>query len=292
MIHYLLEITGARISDGVLNTFYYTSAQRYISSPDDTPPDTTYLPRVLQPGNIKLAMFQDGKTGGASSIGYGDISLANKDGGLDSLIEYSFNGRSIVVKEVTAAGQSIIFTGTMEQPLFTMDTVSLMIRDRQIVLEQPLLTVLYAGDNILPDGVEGVEDIKGRQKPRVYGSVANITPVLVNTAKLTYQVSDKAVYSIAVFDNGVPITADGDCSDVAALQVETVSAGTFKTCLAAGLFRLGSSPVGQVTCNVAATDGYDRVTDYLLVEAATNIYQLSDYSLADVIINANGVNIP
>lgn len=288
MIHYLVEITGANLANGIEQKFYYTNATSYVSSESDTPANTIYLPRVLQPGNIKLAMFQDGKTGGASSVGYGDISLANKDGMLDSLLQYSFNGRSIVVKEVTDAGQSVIFTGTLEQPLFTMDTVSLMIRDRQIILDQALLTNLYAGNNVLPDGVEGVDDIKGKPKPRVYGTVANITPVLVNTAKLTYQVSDKSVYSIVVYDNGVNITAGADCVDVAALQAAIVAPGTFQTCKAAGIFRLGSSPAGQITADVAATDGYEVVTDYFLVDAAKWIFQLSDFKLSDVQVTSAG----
>ncbi|MGH2173878.1 hypothetical protein ACQ1Z4_14290, partial [Enterococcus faecalis] len=84
-----------------------------------------------------------------------------------------------------------------------------------------------------------------------FGSPQNISPVLLVPASLIYQAHDGAMQSIdAVYDRGAPLTGAGDVADYAALAAASVSSGQFKTCLALGLFKLGSAAAGTVTADV------------------------------------------
>ena len=90
------------------------------------------------------------------------------------------------------------------------------------------------------------------------GQVFNISPPLVNTSKLTYQISHKAINAIdAVYVGGATVTAGSSHASLAALQAATVTGGTYDYYLGSGsagaYFRLGSSPTQQVTCD--ATEG-------------------------------------
>ncbi len=171
-----------------------------------------YEPRIKQPGNFKQIMFKEGSTGGESEVGYGEVVLINIDGGLDSLIDYGFSGRQIVIKAILSSGTYTLLTGTMEQPTATWEEISIRIKDRQTELDVPIQPTKYAGNNVLPAGLEGTADIKGKPKPLLFGKCRNITPVLVNTSKLIYQVNDGSILSLdaMVYDMGVELTKGPD----------------------------------------------------------------------------------
>jgi hypothetical protein len=62
---------------------------------------------------------------------------------------------------------------------FSWSQLTISLRDRQAELNAPLQTVTYAGNNVLPSGLEGVAtDIKGKEKPRLYGYGWQLSPVL------------------------------------------------------------------------------------------------------------------
>jgi hypothetical protein len=118
----------------------------------------------------------------------------------------------------------------------------------------PLQTTLYAGNNALPDGVEGVADIAKSPKPLLYGQVFNIAPIMVNSSKLTYQINDGAIQSVGnVYDKGIALTAGSDYANVTTLHAASPTSGTYITCLALGYIRLGAIPAGLLTCD--ATQG-------------------------------------
>lgn len=250
------EIMCAVDAAGTQNTFY-VSEGHFITSPTDTPPNTAFLATIVEPGSIGLHVFGDGKTSGSSSLETGEMILTNADGMYDNWINYSFDGRKIVIRRGDAgaaypASFTTIFTGTIEGIEATWERIIIRLRDKQFVFSTPLLKTKYTGGNLLPDGLEGnATDIKDSVKPRVYGQVFNITPRFVNTAKLTYQVSDGAVNNIsAVYDRGLALTVGADFATSALLQSAAPAASSFITCKAEGLFRLGSTPAGQITADV------------------------------------------
>jgi hypothetical protein len=92
--------------------------------------------------------------------------------------------------------------------------------------------------------------------------VNNVTPAQINATNLVYQVHDGAVNAIpAVYDFGYALPTpgtvgpDADYASYAALIAATISNGHYATCKALGLFRLGSTPAGAVTCDVQGDSG-------------------------------------
>lgn len=251
-----IEIVGA--PNGVSTKTFYFSNTGFCSSPTDTPANTAFVDRIADCGRIGINAYSDGRTGGGTKLEIGATTIVNNDGAYDDLLNYSFDGREIVIR----AGQDdskpyptyfpVVLRGTMEALQADFNTLTFQLRDKQYMLQKPLLTTTYAGTNTLPNGAEGTAaDIKGRLKPLVLGKVFNIGPVLVNTSKLTYQVSLIAVNSIdAVYDRGAAITKGADYADLAALEAASPAASSYITCNALGLFRLGTSPSGTVTSDV------------------------------------------
>ncbi len=255
----LIEITAAVDAGGTLRTFYVSDG-RFTTAPGDTPANTVFDETLLDPGSIAVSAFGDGRTGGGARLGLGEIRLANADGQYDGWLDYGFDGRALVIRTGEAgaaypAGFSATFAGTIETLTVSRSEVVVRLRDRQLVFDRPALTARYAGNNVLPGGLEGTaDDLKGQTKPRLFGRGVNIPAPCVNTAKLTYQVSDGALASVeGVYDRGAALSFSSDHATSALLQAATVAGGTFVTCLAEGYLRLGAAPAGAVS--VDATQG-------------------------------------
>jgi hypothetical protein len=254
---YLIEVTVAIDSAGTTQIFRFSS-KGYITEPTDSPANAYYEPRVINPASINRNIFSDGKTSGASRVGYGSIELSNIDGGLDYLRSYSFDGRSLIIKvgdeNSSFSSYTTILNGTMEQVEFTFSKAIILIRDKLSILDNPLQTTLYLGNNSLPNGVEGVSDIAKKPKPLLYGKVFNIQPIMVNSSLLIYQINDGAIAAVgAVYDRGVALTFHADEPNVADLEAHSPPSGKYTTCLALGHIRIGNSPSGALTCD--ATQG-------------------------------------
>lgn len=241
----------------------YFSSQGYTTGAGGIPPGgaayTAYDPRIKQPALMRRDCFDQGTTGGASRVGYGALELVNLDGGLDGLADVGLDGQPIeIILGVVLPDSGGVPTwttalrGTMEQPEIGWDKVTVLLRDRQAELAaKPLSANSYGGSNSLPNGIDGVADLKGKTKPVALGQVFNAAPPCVNTSKLCYQVNDGAVADIpAVYDRAVALTKGADYATNALLLAAAPGAGTYATCFAEGLFRLGSSPAGQVTADI------------------------------------------
>lgn len=169
---------------------------------------SVWLPRIVQPANLRRDIFERGTTGGSSRVGIGELILSNPDGALDALIDYGFDGRRVIIWYGPDDGEFSadfvrVFTGTVEQATFEMKRVTFKLRDRQYELQTSIQNNLYAGTNVIPLGLEGLTDIQGKPKPLTFGTRKNVTAVCVNTAKLIYRVHDGEVHDIpAVYDMG------------------------------------------------------------------------------------------
>lgn len=255
---YLIDIVAAVDSAGTTTTLRYCSGDGFTTKPSETPANTFYDPRVKQPALMTRNIYSSGTTTGQSSVGYGEVVLVNTDGGLDALIDYGFDGRAITIRygldnAAYPSGFTTVFTGTMEQADFRWKEISINIKDRQAEFaSKKLQTSKYAGDNALPNGLEGVEgDIKARPKPVCYGKVYNVQPPMVNTSRLIYQVNDGAVSSVdKVYDRGVALTKEADYTSQSDMETNMPSAGAFRVWPGGGYFRLGSSAVGTLTADV------------------------------------------
>ncbi len=258
----------AQAHDGTGLVDLHYGAPGWTTRPSDTPAHKTFASRIQNAGNFSLQAFAAGRTGGRSSVGYGRVALINSDGGLDALARYGW-GRRITVRRglvdgltypAYPAAWNIVFRGIVEQAEVSRDLVALLIRDRQAeIADKPLSTVKFAGNNILPSGVEGVAtDLKGKVKPWLYGPAENVPVPCCNTSRLIFQVSQGALAFIsAVYDRAATITAGVARASLALLLANTPAAGTFDYYLGAGgdgaYIRLGTTPTGEIT--VTATEG-------------------------------------
>lgn len=255
---YLAEITvcsGVTLGEAVLTTLKFSTGD-YVTKRSDTPSDTAYLPYIKDAGNIEQHLYSSGKTSGASAIGVGTLELVNADGSLDYLMPYGFDGRDLTIYRIEPnaaySTKTLILKATMQQAEFSNNLVSIRVRDNLEILNNQHVKTLYAGDNSLPYGTEGVAtDLKDKPKPKLYGKVFNIAPPCVNTSKLIYQVSKDLIYAIDnVYHRGVALTP-GTAQAVKATFLSTIPVnGTFDTYLAEGLFKLGADIAdGGITCD-------------------------------------------
>lgn len=299
----VIELVGAIDAAGTLKTFYLSN-EGYATRGTDTPANTAFEPSVKDPGTLTLSVFGDGLIAGATKLDTGEIVLSNANGQYDAWLTYGFDGRPVTIRQgergaAYPAGFSTLVTGAVANISADRKELRVRIKDRQHVFETKVLTVPYLGNNTLPNGVEGnANDIKGRFKPKLFGQVLNINPPCVNTSKLTYQVNSGAVQSFdGVYDRGVAITAGADYANLATLEAATPTAGTFVTCKALGLFRLGGAPAGLVTCDVtqgatAADRTVAQVLKALALLAGVTAGEIDSASIAALdTLNASPVGI-
>lgn len=249
---YLAEVTAYDPSLPGERVLRYCTGTGYVDGSSQF-----FDPRIEQPANMQRSLGNGGR--GASRIGYGELVLVNIDGGLDGLVDFGFDGRSIAIKLGTQRPwQTPVWTtvlqGTMARADFSWSQLTISLRDRMAELDKPLQATVYAGNNVLPNGLEGVAtDIKGREKPRLYGYGWQIAPVLVNTSKLIYQISDQALAAVSgVWDRGAALTAGAAYSSQSDMLANAPSAGQYRAWLAGGMIRLGGSAAGQITCDAVA----------------------------------------
>lgn len=251
---------------------FYAATREIITGPTDTPAETPFA------GTIQKALRLDRSIVGGNGFDgvtttWGHVELINADGFYDDLIQrFTADGRRIRLK-AGLLGQAYgsfftLFDGVVKNWHVDEDVLRLEIRDNAYRLEVPASATLYAGTG----GLEGGDDLRGKRRPLLFGETANLGPPLLVPSLLVYQVHARAMAAVlAVYDRGVALTFARDYpSSIALMGASTgavgsgadIEAGRYATCLAEGLFRIGGSPVGQVTCDARgdAVGGYVATT--------------------------------
>ncbi len=254
-MRYIIGITYLDALDVEQVVYYGTDA--FTTSGTDAPAHTTVEDRIVNPALVRRDIFDVGTTGGASRVGYGDLVLRNDDGALDWLLDRPIDGRNLTIYVATDTGVANFpadydtITLTMDQPEGTQSEVTVRIRDRQVVTSRNLQDNLYGGTNVLPNGVDGIaSDLKNKPKPILYGRCFNVTPIFVNTSRNVYQVNDGPVRDVtAVYDSGALLAHGLDYASEAEMMANVPAAGTFRVWKAGGMFRIGTSADGLVTCD-------------------------------------------
>jgi hypothetical protein len=140
--------------DGAAVTTLRFSSGGFTTEPTDSPANTYYEARVLQPYQLRRSMFAPGKIGGLAQLDWGEMIWDNTDGGLDYLRTYSFDARTIVVKmggtlsngtRLTFAQAGVVFNGTADGDAIVSDReVRLRLRDNLFKLATPIQTRSYS----------------------------------------------------------------------------------------------------------------------------------------------------
>lgn len=291
----LVELTG--YTDASTSVVYRYATAGYTTAPTDTPPNMHYAGRVLGVGSISRSMFAAGQSGvranPRSEVGVGVITLANVDGALDTLFNgtVSFRERAVsiyAVEQGAAYSTAVLqLRAVISQAALRGDTVEVSIKDRLYELSSPHSTVTYGGTNALPAGVDGGPELAGKIKPQVFGKVFSVGPVCVNTSRLIYQLSTRALVSVdAVYDGGLALTAGATYADQAAMEASAPSAGQYRAWLAGGMIRLGTTPAYRITADCTADSAGNSTAAQLLktLAAARNVTTISttDVTALDV----------
>lgn len=169
-----------------------------------SPNPILYKRAILNSLTLSIAPDDGGVLSVFNTASVGDISIGNVDGAYDYLKDYAFDGRSVTVSAVINNTIYPVFIGTAGVPEFTLSEIVFSLRAIEETLSDNIELLTYAGDNVLPLGLEGSADtIKGNVKPELYGDCRNITPKLVNQSLNIYEVSSLSNCRIkAVYDTG------------------------------------------------------------------------------------------
>jgi len=223
-----------------------------------------YEPRIEQPATLSRSMGGS-SAGGRTNQSYGELTLVNNDGGINALGDDFFDGRTLILKrgnpDLPYSTFATVLVATVESVAMERERISVRLRDKAVTLDTPFSSSKYAGTNVLPNGIEGTaDDLKGQPKPRIFGRIALMSPKLVNTSKLIYQVNDGAVDAVVnVFDAGAYLTKVAtEYTSQADMEANAPQAGTWRAWPAGGCFRLGSSPFGQVSACVVEKWAYNQ----------------------------------
>lgn len=253
---FLVEFDGYDPDTETVITHRFCSGEGYQSGPD------WYEPRLKQPATFSRSI-NTSELGGRQSISYGETLLSNDDGELDFLADDYFDGREMRVYYGRPSDPRerfvMILRAQMAAVAVEVKQVSIRLRDRAITLDKPFSTAKYGGTNILPAGVDGTpDDIKDQSRPVIFGRVALMEPVLVNTSLLIYQVNDGYAEIVNVFDGGAYLARETeDYASEAELTDETNEPrpGYYKVWPAGGYVRLGGRPFSTVS--VSCVDSWN-----------------------------------
>jgi hypothetical protein len=245
---------------------------------DEAPPM-----RLTNALELQASVFADlaGDASGGRVPGNASVSLrsGNARDELDALADYYWDDRPVVVK---MGGED--FEYSQFQPIFVGKTFSaewedeemrIAMADPAIDLRKPIQETKYAGTG----GLEGGEDLKGKDKPITIGRAQHVSPVLVDRNlpldSPIFQTNNGPVDDHEdVYDNGLPLTAaNGGLNDItelpggphADIYAPTVALGEWIQDRALGLIRLGA-PIDvtpTVTLRGMTFSGtyYDRAVD-------------------------------
>lgn len=262
---FLAELDGYDPDTDTVITHRFCSGRGYQDG------DDWYEPRIMQPASFARSINTT-ELGGRQGISYGELTLASIDGGVDYLADDYFDGREMrlyVGKQSMARERFVlILRAQISAVAVERERVSVRLRDRAVTLEKPFSTTKYLGDNDLPDGLEGTEDdIKDSMKPAIFGRVALMNPVLVNTSKHIYQFNNGIGFVANVFDGGSYLTRlVPDYADLTELEQETdplleaASTNCFRQYPEGGYFRVKYAPFGQLSASVAEAWTYQTCT--------------------------------
>jgi hypothetical protein len=209
--------------EGSQSTFYFSNGA-YVTDPLDTPANTAYSPLISGGISFSESLTLDGSI----SISIGDIELDNSSGELDQyFFSHIWTNRSISIyigdPSWKKSDFKLLFKGNVADINTSgRNNLNLVISDVFQKLNAPITdqTVQITGKN---NAVELV--------PLTFGECFNVTPLLLNSGTLTYQVHNGPIERIIeVRDNGIPVLFTAD--------------------LTAGTFTLTRAPFGQITCSV------------------------------------------
>jgi len=258
---------------------------RWRTGPDDPDrPGIEAMPLIVEPPSFQAFAFRDGRIGGRSAGGGGEMILNNADRFFDRFAGAGWDGRRFRLFRGPVGGRwrdfVLLFSGTASQVEWRDARFHLFLRDRQAQFEVPIQRETYEGTNSGSTGNEGTpQDIRGRPKILCYGLCHNVTLAPLNTAALRYGAHTGSIFSVdELYDRGAPLSK----------VTGTPAAGQYRENVTEGHVTLGGSPAGTITAKVSG----ERLENlFLWSEQFMNPAWTKDEGVTvenDVIIGPNG----
>lgn len=264
----------------------------YITRADDAPAHALFPPRILADIEVGQSAADRIGLGGSVALTTGGVDLWDADNALGDLARYGLaTGRPVALRTVPVldanasdfgtpySGSALAFAGLVrEVERSESRRTRIAIGDAADALDVPLQPMRYAGGGSLSGGPE----LTDTPKPIALDACFNARPVALGNLDIgdgplpTFQVHWRGVDAItAVRIRGVAQT----------IVAGAPGAAEARAWNALGLFQLGSSPDGEVTCDVRGDNdgGYVSTTAGILRRLLTTLGpQLRDADLDDL----------
>lgn len=171
-----------------------------------------------------------------------------------------------------------VFDGIASNAEVSQDVFRIGWQDGSKLLDTPMSEREFEGTNTGTTGYEGLTtDIKGQRKPRAWGRVPDIQPILLNAPLRVYGwnytrsgVPAQSLAVNAVRVRGFVWSNVGDYPNAAALAALALTTGQYATCLAESKLRMGgSSPIdGSVRIDaLISNDKAPTILNNMLLDA-------------------------
>lgn len=229
-------------------TFLFAT-RPWTGKPTDTNrPNERAIPRLSSAARLTITAPIEATTTKRGQRTIANAVITNPDGVLDYIItDYSLSGGTIKAWLAEPGDDSsdwaLLYEATIDQAEATRKEIRISITTIDDQLERSLQLRRYTGGG----GITGDASVSGRLKPTAWGECYGCDPVLFDAANRVYQVHDGQLQSIdAVMEGGLPYDFTEDVGDYDSLVNATLATGEYATCLALGMFRIGTTLEGLV----------------------------------------------
>lgn len=245
----LVVVAGfSEITSGGFSTFYLSIVDEGITTgPSDTPANTQYRPRILNPEQFYIERNPVVWVWGDTTIqpaGFGTLQLDNYDGMFNALLTGDVRDSIIVLKSVPANAAALL-TGSVINSAptlatFLIDSVS---SDNEDIVTVNIKDVLARLDKVLPVAINPpfvASSAANQMIPLTFGSVRNRVPLLVDQANRYFQLHDANIPNVT------------KATDQAALLDPHANPPQYVPALSGSGLQLQTMPVGKLTVDCAS----------------------------------------
>lgn len=214
--------------------------------PADDPARPYYRPCAERLAGWETGLFSGAAAGGRTRIGKGDVVLRNGDGWFDAWQGHSWVRMALWQvpdgRFVPWANAVRRFQGLIRRVDYDGDEVLVRLADLQAGLDRPVARAILRGDNVPPAGLEGLADLRDREKPVGLGRLFGVPGTLVNPQLGIWQVNDGPVHAVTARVGGALVPSAGDAGGAIGDPGLSVPGDRVVTDLARGYVRFGFAP--------------------------------------------------
>jgi len=216
-----------------------------------------WVPGLTKLGDLNSALdHHDYGYGGVSIARVADIDLQLADDEFEYLVNQSFDTRDVTVRvglsDQDISEYRVVLRGKTERVEADLNNLRIVLRDQNVLLERSMQTRTYPGTT---GGYNGTSDLTGVYKPLLYGICRHISPLLLDSVRLTYQIHDGPIHQIfSIHEGGALHTSIGDIADHGLANLNfwvptlaQVNSAVYMTDLSRGCFKFAAPPVKPLT---------------------------------------------